>query len=184
MMIDKLIEEINQCLKNGCVMAALTLTLTLPDICGKVLHPNLGNRKRYVSWFDEYIGQYESNSKNESNAPCLSGDLIYLLRCSMLHEGNPNVDSEKTGITYFELIYNKNDSSTILATSYQAEIIKDKEGNDEAINKKYSVNVKYLCWKICTLAKTFYDENKEKFNFFNYNLVSVDFRTKEIFHIK
>ena len=72
----------------------------------------------------------------------------------------------------------------IVAGSSEAQIIKDENGNDKAVNKKFTVNVRDLCWKICRLAEVCYKEDKDKFNFFNYNLVDIDYRTRRVFGIK
>lgn len=42
-LIEQIIKEINTCLKNGCYIVALTIALTLPDICGKVEYPKDNN---------------------------------------------------------------------------------------------------------------------------------------------
>ncbi len=181
-MINELVKEINQSLDNGCVMAGLSLALTLPDICGKAFYPNLKPRERYIKWFDEYIGQYEHDEEHiRIGMPYLSGDLVYSLRNSILHQGNPNIDGKKFGIIYFELLYWKFKGWTFVSGSSEAEIIKDENGNDKAINKKMTVNVRDLCWKICRLAEICYKKEKAKFNFFNYNLVNTDFSTKRTF---
>jgi hypothetical protein len=38
---------------------ALSLSLTLPDICGKIEYPQYEKKsqKRYISWFDNYVGE-------------------------------------------------------------------------------------------------------------------------------
>ena len=181
-MVNELIKEINQCLDNGCVMAGLSLALTLPDICGKAIYPKLKPSSRYVKWFDEYIGQYEHDDEHiRVGMPYLSGELVYSLRNSILHQGNPNIDGKKFGIIYFELLYRQQEGAHVVTGSSEAEIIKDENGNDKAINKKFTVNVRDLCWKICRLAEVCYKEEKEKFNFFNYNLVDTDYHTRHIF---
>lgn len=56
-LLDK-INEIKAALNAGCLHCALALTLTLPDICAKVLHPETGkhnNKKQYIKWFVEYV---------------------------------------------------------------------------------------------------------------------------------
>ena len=40
-------------------LAALALSLTIPDICGKAEFPEYGNTQRYIEWYMKYIGQYE-----------------------------------------------------------------------------------------------------------------------------
>ncbi len=184
-MVNELIKEINQCLDNGCVMAGLSLTLTLPDICGKAIYPKLKPSERYIKWFDEYIGQYEHDDEHmRVGMPYLSGELVYSLRNSILHQGNPNIDGKKFGIIYFELMYRQIEGASVITGSSEAEIVKDENGNDKAINKKFIVNVRDLCWKICRLAEVCYSEDKDKFDFFNYNLVDIDYRTRHIFGIK
>ena len=185
-MVNELIKEINQCLDNGCVMAGLSLALTLPDICGKAVYPELKKPSdRYIKWFDEYIGQYEHNYEHKKlGMPYLSGELVYSLRNSILHQGNPNITGNKFGIIYFELLYQQIEGSSVIVGSSESEIDQDKNGNDKAKNKKFTVNVRDLCWKICRLAEVCYSEDKDKFNFFNYNLVDIDYRTRHSFGIK
>ena len=58
-MIEKLIREIDNALSHDLYFAALSLALTLPDICGRAEHPTANVTARYISWYNEYIGQYE-----------------------------------------------------------------------------------------------------------------------------
>ena len=184
-MVNELIKEINLCLDNGFVMAGLSLALTLPDICGKAFYPKLKSSDRYIKWFDEYIGQYEHDDEHvRVGMPYLSGELVYSLRNSILHQGNPNIDGKKFGIIYFELLYRQTEGASSTTGLSEAQIVKDENGNDKAINKKFTVNVRDLCWKICRLAEVCYCKYKDKFNFFNYNLVYNDYRTRHIFGIK
>lgn len=103
-MIDRLIAEINTALANGLYLVALNTALTLPDICGKAKYPELGTTARYKKWYHEYVGQYEKSTKSSDNMPYLSADVVYQLRCALLHQGNPNVEKAKTGIDRFELV--------------------------------------------------------------------------------
>ena len=180
-MVDELIREIKVCLKNGCYMAALTIALTLPDICGKAQYPDeKSTKKRYVKWFDEYIKQCGIFPDNySSDIPYLSSELIYSLRCSVLHEGNPGIDKEKSNIDYFELIWRERESAS--STIFFVETVHNDDGSDKC--KKYSINLRYLCNLIYKATENYYNDNKELFNFFNYNLVSMDFHTREIFRM-
>ena len=85
----------NKALDNDCFFSALSLALTLPDICGKAKYPTDGNKKRYIAWYDEYVGAYEQCPGEEGEMPYLSGEVVYQLRCSFLHQGNPNIDKGK-----------------------------------------------------------------------------------------
>ena len=183
-MVNEIIREINVCLDNGCCIAGLSLALTLPDICGKAYYPTLSNKRRYIKWFDEYIGQYEHDEESAKiGMPYLSGELVYSLRCSLLHQGNPNIKDNEFGIVYFELLYRQTEGVSIVTGSAKAEIVKDENGNDKAVNKELCINVRDMCWKICRLAEICYSKDKEKFDFFNYNLVDTDYHTRKTFGI-
>ena len=94
-MLLSLIDDMNKALDNDCFFSALSLALTLPDICGKAKYPTDGNKKRYIAWYDEYVGAYEQCPGEEGKMPYLSGEVVYQLRCSFLHQGNPNIDKSK-----------------------------------------------------------------------------------------
>lgn len=101
-MVKELIREINYCLDNNCCMAALALALTLPDICGKALYPKSKPSERYVKWYDEHISKCESAVENTLK---VTGDLIYSLRNSIIHEGNPNVNHNKFDVIYVRISF-------------------------------------------------------------------------------
>lgn len=184
-MIDRIIKEIKTSLENGCPIVALTSALTLPDICGKAMYPEIKhNKQRFVKWFDENIHKYESILLKDFKLPYISGEIAYSLRCSLLHEGNPNIDYHKFDVAYFELVYGQELGCNVMIYSSDSEIIEDENKNKQYINKKISVNVWSLCNKICMYAKMCYEENKVKFDFFNYNLINIDYQTKRLFRIK
>lgn len=94
-MILRIIDEIEKALNHDLYFAALNLALTLPDICGKAEYPSLrSTRERYIQWYDKIVGVTEKPPKcteDEPEMPYLSGEVVYSLRCSLLHEGNPNL---------------------------------------------------------------------------------------------
>lgn len=184
-MIKELTWEICKCLKDGYYMAALTSALTLPDICGRAKYPEMvkQTKQRYIQWFDEYIGQYEKSTDEDHGMPYLSGKLVYSLRCSIMHQGNPNIECKKLNIDYFELLYREIEGVSVCTSSSEARII-DVDGEEVATNIKYCVNVRMLCWKICKLATYYFNKHKEQFDFFNYNLVDCGFSTRKLFRMK
>lgn len=177
-MVKELIREINCCLDNNCCMAALALALTLPDICGKALYPQSKPSERYVKWYDEHISKFESAADNTLK---VTGDLIYSLRNSIIHEGNPNVNHNKFDVSYFELLYNTNDINKIVSFIGEETFAEDEDGNKILVERKITINLKILCLKICTYAEKCYEMNKDKFSFFNYNLVDADYKTRKHF---
>lgn len=101
------------------------------------------------------------------------------MRCSVLHEDKPGIDKDKSDIDYFELIWRERESAS--STIFFVEMLNDDDGSDKC--KKYSINLRYLCNLIYKATENYYNNNKELFNFFNYNLVSMDFHTREIFRM-
>lgn len=168
-MIDRIISDCEKALDHDLYFAALNLALTLPDICAKAKYPNeKNNKKRYVDWYEEYLGQYEKGprfSDEKDDMPYQSGEVIYSLRCSMLHQGTPNVEESKCNITKFVLIVEKKKPHNIYSCD-----VRQMSDNE----RELSLNVRTLCWKICAVAKNYYRENKELFDFFNYHLLNWD----------
>lgn len=171
-MIFRLVGDIRKALENDLYFVALSSALTLPDICGKAAYPNeQSSRKRYISWYEEEIGKYMKNPDDKENMPYLSGEVIYSLRCSLLHEGNPNMNNDglrtDLPIDHFSLIIEKakpfdiySDSSLI--TNYGGKNIRE-----------YSMNVRRICMILCNVAESYYKENKDKF-LFNYEIIDWD----------
>lgn len=92
------IKDIKNALNNNLYFAALALSLTIPDICGMIMYPDLYSKKRYIKWYDEYLGQYEESPRNEEREekmPFLNGEACYELRCAILHEGRNNIEDRE-----------------------------------------------------------------------------------------
>ncbi len=162
-MINQIIKEIETCLKNECYIAALTTALTLPDICGKVEYPKDNNSSRYKKWYSKWIGKYEKCPDDEDNRPYSTADLIYDLRCSLLHEGNPNVNLGRNDLMSFKLLITGSDMSGTIAIIH-------KDGDGKSIGREIQIEIKNLCFKLCSMAKEFYNKNKDKFKI-NYTIV-------------
>ena len=167
-MVNRIADEISVCLEHECFIAALSLALTLPDICGKAEFPCDSVTKRYIQWYNEHIGQYEiPNLKGADDMPYPSGEVVYNLRNSMLHQGTPNVDAkqikqESCKVDHFTLL--------IADVSDGGGSSVSVKGNGDYTNRSLSVNAVNLCFKLCSVAKNYYNENKEKFDFFEYDI--------------
>lgn len=166
-MIDRLVQEINTALDNGCYLVALSSALTLPDICGKAEYPDESSRSRYKKWYSEHIGQFEKPPTDEENIkdfgcdmPYPSANVVYDLRNSLLHSGNPNLEEEKKNITSFRLIITKDYSIGGMSSLGKG-------------TRELDIAIRNLCFKLCDVARRFYHENKEKFHF-DYSIIEWD----------
>lgn len=176
-MINKIIGEINKSLENECFISALALSLILPDICGKAEFPDENETKRYIYWYNRHIGIAEKPSEPYGDdMPYSSGELIYNLRCELLHQGSPDLDAskikaERCKVDEFKIIIDNNtfaDSGmSMVAYGFGMKIVK----------RGLNVNLHHLCNIICMMAKTYYENNIDKFNFLKYAIV--DERSKK-----
>lgn len=171
-MITRLIQDIRKALENELYFVALSSALTLPDICGRVAYPTeKSSRNRYILWYDEEIGKYEKNPQDKDNMPYLSGEVIYSLRCSLLHEGNPNINNANLRtnqpIDHFSLAIEKAKPFDIYSDA--GSIIQSE--NEQM--RKYRMNVRRICMILCNVAESYYEENRDKFHF-NYEIIDWD----------
>lgn len=171
-MMLKLIDDVNKALDADCYYSALALALTFPDICGKAEYPQKNPTKRYKDWYDVNIGIYEQCPNKESHytqMPYLSGEAVYSLRNSLLHQGTPNIDVDKiknsnNKIDHFELV---------LESKKPLDIYGDSSGIYNGSVKIYRVNVRRLCLILCHSARGYYEANKDKFDFFHCSIIEL-----------
>lgn len=174
-MLLMLIDDINKALDNNCFFSALSLALTIPDICGKAEYPNDNTTARYKKWYSEYVGKYEINpEQNDKDMPYLSADIVYNLRNNFLHQGAPKTEK----VDEFKLIVeDKKEFNSLIDMGCV-----HRDSNGICITE-YSVNVRRLCFIICANAKAYYNENKNKFNFFNCTIIKYDENASTPFNI-
>jgi len=181
-LLQTLINDMNKALDNDCFFSALSLALTMPDICGHAKYPTEpSSKKRYTAWYDEYVGAYDQCPGEEGKMPYLSGEVVYQLRCSFLHQGNPNIDKDKIReecckIDKYVLLTEKKKDFNILsdsASSSESFYNGQKQGETY---RTYEVNVRRLCFIISACAAAYYKENPELFDFFNFKVVDLDER--------
>lgn len=174
-MIERIISDIPKALDADCLFAALALSLTLPDICGKAEYPNEKNstRKRYIDWYDKYVGQYEKplTKNNSEEMPYLSGEVVYNLRNFLLHQGTPNIDQRKiknkiNQINYFVLKLDPKKEFDIYSDCKY--LIYSYPGDRPT--RIYKLSVRRLCLVLYKCAMGYYEANKEKFDFVNYHI--------------
>ena len=179
-MMLELIDDVNRALDAECYFAALSLVLTFPDICGKAKYPKEKmSSKRYKDWYDEYVGKYEQcpcEFCRKQPMPYLSGEVVYNLRNSLLHQGTPNIDikgikDDSNQIDHFEIVIESKKPFDIYGDS--ASIFNDTV-------KRYRVNVRRLCLILSRSVKSYFEENHDKFDFFHYSIIDWDFEVKKM----
>ena len=170
-MVDRLVSDIRKALDENMFLLALLSSLTLPDICGMAEYPaEASTKKRYIAWYDKEVGLYEKPQLADADEKVvyLSGEIIYNLRCSLLHEGNPNIDNSRLRasepINIFSLVFQGRSKFDI----YSDTSIVSTIGGPKT--RSYSMNVRRICMILCNVAEAYYKENKSKFHF-DFNII-------------
>lgn len=101
------IVDIRKAFNADAYLSAISLALTIPDVCGSRLHPDMYVRERYVAWFDEYIAQAYLDEttlvigdKLVDPRYYFDGEDCYQLRCAYLHQGANTPDRTKPKTVY------------------------------------------------------------------------------------
>ena len=156
--LKQMIEEIENALESELYLAALTMTLILPDICSKLEYPSITKTgERYKKWLADRIdidyptGIRENNQiiVDYSEFEHLTSEKIYKLRNNVFHESSPEYESRDENVTY-ELLW-KNQRIGISRSS----ILTSGSGLEMRVTKSVRVNVHDLCLRILSHAKTY-----------------------------
>ena len=154
-----IINEIKKSQDCGCYLAALITALTLPDICGKILYPDLRSHDRYVKWFNRYIGDYEQSPLCKEDPkwgelPYMDGESCFKLRCELLHEGSEDI-GKKINVDEFLLLFGK--SCRLGSSGVTEEMGYMADGTEFVKNRKRTleVNVERLCNQLIWSAEAF-----------------------------
>ena len=161
-MITQLINEIKIALDNELYFVALNSALTLPDVCGKAEYPNSSTTKRYKDWVSKYIiDKIYSKEEREQDYPYLTADVLYSLRCSLLHQATPNAQNKENDLDEFVLTIEGTDDESFFHSEFA--MISDTK-------KCYHLSLRYLCYLLRKDAQEYYCENKSRFDFINYRI--------------
>ena len=148
-MIQYYYDDIQKCFKYGCYLAALHMALSMPDYCAKVMFPEIRKTTdRYIKFIDETLTPTESCGGD--NMPYLDGEIIYQIRCSLLHDLDPVPDFEKLNFSDSPQIKDfkiRIDSQVDIATS---------EG-------EYEYSAYRIAFVLSEICYHYYLENKDKF---------------------
>lgn len=93
-----LIESVKKSLRDKNYLPALYLSITLPDICARIESDNnKTSEKKYIKWFDKYLAKtYKCEiGADKKEHTFLTGGDLYALRCSLLHEGRLNIETQR-----------------------------------------------------------------------------------------
>jgi hypothetical protein len=165
--IQNKVDEIQKALEYGLYECALTLAMTLPDICAKVAFKDDQHfykegkwlvGESYKQWFEDYVSIYFNNDfpiQNENIKYGFTGEYLkftseycYHLRCFLLHEGNIE------GIAFEK----KADGVIYLFGLTELSACKSEQlySNGKLASKGIEINIRELCNGIISGVERFY----------------------------
>lgn len=173
----ELIDSIEDCLEKKAYLGALSLALTIPDICGQIEYPEEENvGKRYRKWYDTFIFKYENPIplENWMVKNRFDGFICYQLRNSIFHSGEVNryvrdKIKEKykiNGKLQFNLFVSE-------SNPYAADYVGQLQ-SDDIVDLTMRINVEVFCKKMVANAKWYYKEHKNEFTSENV-ITNIDF---------
>lgn len=163
-MIPIFVSDIRSSVENKLYFTALSLALALPDICGNVEFPERSVSERYVEWCNKYIG--DCTHELSKDAPWLSAEIIYNLRNTYLHQGDPTIESGKVKEEVNQLdsfVFVLGDGTLLHSASFN--VTGGTQETGKITYKMIVVDITYLCGIICDAALQYYENNRDKFKF-------------------
>jgi hypothetical protein len=89
--MEHLVQSIEKSIMTENWYSAISMALTIPDICGWLETPTDTSQKRYEAWFNKYLLSFYTSTFHGPNFTFLSGRDCYALRCAFLHEGTDEI---------------------------------------------------------------------------------------------
>ncbi len=182
------IDEIRKAIENEMFLSALTMALTVPDICGKLEGLQGNDKEKYIGWVDKHITkQYfpevyldENHQYQESDKRAITGQRCYGLRCALLHSGNEEIDLKHMDLE------DRSDTAARIG-KYKINLLDDPE--DEIIYCTYSsdyngillefyMNIRKFCERICNSAEELIKHQRDIDDQYSIELLRYDYKRK------
>lgn len=158
-MLDK-IADIKNALSNKTYIAAISLALTLPDICSQIEHKTSESSKtNYINWVDGHFPpEYFNTCFNGFEEQTFTGNMCYSLRCSVLHSGSTDVKSTRLQVSVDKFVLTKPGDDKY----YKGYTYSEETQDDGSMIKTTYIAIDYLCECLCDVAEEFYNNWPDK----------------------
>jgi hypothetical protein len=81
-----LISQTRKAIQSELYYVALISALSIPDIAGALeANDRLASKYRYINWYEKWVRPRLTENRNRENP--FSGEVCYIFRCSMVHQG-------------------------------------------------------------------------------------------------
>lgn len=158
-----ILREINVCIDKKLYYAALTTALTLPDICSKLVSDEKKVKNRYIQWCNTYLFDYLPSINNWIVQKTDWGNIIYQLRCGILHNAENDVEIqsdkyENFKVDRFKFYIDDNEK----CYTQPMRMYTEEKSFDRTEKKKVEidVNIGYMAFILVQGTMKFIKENK------------------------
>lgn len=96
--VEEMVGSARKCIASRNWYAALSLALTLPDICAALeATDGKASARKYIDWFNRYILDKYTRERGPSRPKrvFLNGEDCYALRCAFLHQGSDDISDQR-----------------------------------------------------------------------------------------
>ena len=153
------IESIKTSLSINNWHAALVESLCIPDICGFLDTGKKESKKRYVTWFDKYLGEKYSPNMPHHELKFLTASDCYALRCALLHQGRDAIDEQRAKEILDEVVFVSPGASIegIIRAGHLNRFSKCKIG-DRYFREALVLHINIFCRDLCEAAEKWLKE--------------------------
>ncbi len=144
--MEHLVGAIEQAVANKNWYAALSLALTMPDICGKLEHPKKKSQERFEPWYDKYLlSAYQSQiGPMRTLHTFLFASDCYALRCAYLHQGEFGIEDQR--------------AQTALARFHFTEPPEGGSMHNNQFDNVLQLQVDEFCKDVCAAVRRWMDD--------------------------
>lgn len=145
------IDAIRSSVSLGHWQSALFLTLSIPDICGRLEDPTRSSSQRYIKWYERYLSASYAGNKE---CPFLTPSDCYALRCALLHEGATELSMQRCREILDEVCFIQPDSKGfgLLRPGHRTRLI-NVTVNDRHFKSTLCLHVDRFCEDMCTAVE-------------------------------
>lgn len=169
-----MIKDVEKALDAEAYFSGFVLSMAIIDKCTKVENNGRAGRKNFEEWSDKYLftGYKDVDRKTSFGKmlPYMSGEILYQLRCSFVHELSSEINPEQ-----IKDEDNKKAKFNLILDEYNEFQASSINSVDNKNNKQIDIYIIALCHQICIRAQQYYDENQEKFR---NEIELIDYRIK------
>lgn len=148
--MQRIVDEIKGCVEHGYFFAALSLSLTIPNVCASYEKKRRATGEDYEKWCDQWLIPKLPYK--------ITGNVIYLLRCSFFHAMNAKMD--KSSLQEYNENREKRENFTFFIPHEDAKggLVYVKEGSKTI---RWTICVSYFVFSMIAALEQFKEENPD-----------------------